>query len=134
MASGSPNLTLCQLNCAPIVEAREGLGVGQIDRKQRVLLWDTNLKLELSICGHNAQRRTEGEKKNQGRCWWGPSHESSNARLRQTTERGRGRQAGRLRGLAYPFGLGAHGWLLGVVGWSIRKVDLHIIRHFFQEV
>lgn len=63
MASGSPNLTLCQLNCAPIVEAREGLGVGQIDRKQRVLLWDTNLKLELSICGHNAQRRTEEEKK-----------------------------------------------------------------------
>lgn len=55
-------------------------------------------------------------------------------RLHQTSERGRGREAGRLRGLAYPFGLGAQGWVVGVVGRSIRKVDLHIIRHFFQEV
>lgn len=53
-------------------------------------------------------------------------------RLRQTTE-GR-REAGGLRGLAYPFGLGTHGRVVGVVGRSIRKVDLHVIRHFFQEV
>lgn len=52
-------------------------------------------------------------------------------RLRQTAE---GREAGGLRGLAYPFGLGTHGRLVGVVGRSIGKVDLHVIRHFFQEV
>lgn len=44
------------------------------------------------------------------------------------------REAGRLRGLAYPFGLGAHGRVVGVVGRSIGKVDLNVIRHFFQEV
>lgn len=54
-------------------------------------------------------------------------------RLHQTAE-GR-REAGGLRGLAYPFGLGTHGRVVGVVGrWSIGKVNLHIIRHFFQEV
>lgn len=76
----------------------------------------------------------EGQRgKNQGRCWWDPSHESSNAKIAPDRKEGK-RQAGRLRGLAYPFGLGAHGWVMGVVGWSIRKVDLHIVRHFLQEV
>lgn len=89
--------------------------------------------MELSICGHNAHRRTEGEKI---RADAGGTQviKAAMQRLRQTAERGRGRQAGRLRGLAYPFGLGAHGWVVGVVGRSIRKVDLHIVRHFFQEV
>lgn len=76
----------------------------------------------------------EGQRgKNEGRCWWGPSHESSNAKIASDRREGRG-EAGELRGLAYPFGLGAHGRLVGVVGRSIGKVDLHVIRHFFQEI
>lgn len=63
--------------------------------------------------------------------------ESSNAKIAPDHREGMregSRQAGRLRGMAYPFGLGAHGWVMGVVGRSIGKVDLHIIRHFFQKV
>lgn len=127
MAFGSPNLTLSlsSENCAPIVEAKEGLG------NQRVLLWDTKLQVGAKHLRAQCPKKDgEGGGGNQGRCWGGPSHESSNAKIAPQ----RGEEGGRLRGLAYPFGLGAHGWVVGVVGRSIRKVDLHIIRHVFQEV
>lgn len=95
------------------------------------------LVLELSICGHNVQRRTEEKKKKlkkkQGQMLVGPKSGKQQCKDCARWQRGEG-EAGGLRGLAYPFGLGAHGRVVGVVGRSIRKVDLHIIRHFFQEI
>lgn len=37
-------------------------------------------------------------------------------------------------GPAYPFGLWPRGRVLRAVGWHVGQVDLHIIRHLFQEV
>lgn len=56
-------------------------------------------KLELSICGHNAQRRTEG-KKIRADAGGTQVMKAAMQRLRQTTERGRGRQA---KGAGLPF-------------------------------
>lgn len=40
-----------------------------------------------------------------------------------------------LRAAMYPFSLGPVGmFILGVAGWSVRQVHLHIVRHFFQKV
>lgn len=35
---------------------------------------------------------------------------------------------------AYPFCLGAHQRVSGVVARHVRQVDFHVVRHFFQEV
>lgn len=50
------------------------------------------------------------------------------------SERGRGVGAEVRGAAAYPFCLGAHGRVPGVVARCVRKIDFHVVRHFFQEV
>jgi hypothetical protein len=103
-----------------------GVKANRVDPKGSLCVKQTYL--ELSILGHNPQRRTE--KKNLWVSACQPGSENLNVKM-ASEHMGQGQ---RLRGSAYPFGLGAHGRVLGVVGWRIGKVDLHVVRHFFQKV
>lgn len=66
---------------------------------------------------------------------WAPRPRGRRVRARGCgSECGRGQASEAPGAVAYPFCLGAHRRVPGVAARSVRQIDLHVVRHFFQKV